>query len=105
MPRKRMVHPGFFESRALADIDVAAMVTYEGLWVFGDDRGRIEDDPEFIRFKVWPRRRSVTTSDVREHIQALVDGHQLCRYAVGGDDFLHTIAWDEHQKISHATPS
>lgn len=105
MPRKRMTHPGFFESENLADLDIAAMITYQGIWVFGDDRGRIQEDAEFIKFKVWPRRKSVTATDVADHIEALVDGEQLCRYKIGGGDFLHTIAWDEHQKISHPTPS
>lgn len=105
MPRKRMVHPQFFESVPLSEIPVEAMVTYEGLWCFGDDRGRIEDDAAMIKFKVWPRRHSIDIGDVTRHLDALVDGEQLCRYSIGGGRFLHVIAWDEHQRVSHPTPS
>ncbi|WP_143544589.1 MULTISPECIES: hypothetical protein [Nocardiaceae] len=102
-----MIHPKFFESHPLAEIeDVCALVTFQGIWVFGDDRGRIEDDADVIWMKVWPLRRDqVRADDVRCHIDALVDGEQLCRYVIGGGRFLHVISWDEHQSINHPTPS
>lgn len=101
-----MLHPGFFESQPMAEVEIAATLTFQGLWVFGDDRGRILDDVHSIWIKVWPHRlEQVSVDDVRRHLDGLVEGDQLCRYELGGGRFLHVISWDEHQKISHPTPS
>lgn len=108
MPRKRMLWPGYFESEQLAQLSLPACRTYEGFWCYGDDRGRMKDDPDQLWADIWIKRRKVDNigiEDVADHLDALVDNGQLCRYEVGGDQFLHVISWDEHQKISHPTPS
>ena len=106
MPRKRMLWPGFFKSKRLAKLTIAAERTFEIIWCYGDDRGRIEDDAAYIWSEGWmTRRKEVSIDDVEDHVDALVANEQLCRYSVGGDSFLHSIAWDEHQSINHPTPS
>ncbi|TXG90672.1 hypothetical protein DW322_11170 [Rhodococcus rhodnii] len=101
-----MLHPRFFKSKPLAELSLAAERTFEAFWCYGDDRGRLEDDPAEIWAEAWmTRRRDASIDDVAGHLDALVDGGQLCRYEIGGGRFLHVIAWDEHQKISHPTPS
>ncbi|MDF3309780.1 hypothetical protein P3H15_32700 [Rhodococcus sp. T2V] len=95
-----------FNSEQLAKVSIAAERTFEIIWCFGDDRGRIKDDAAEIWANGWmKRRKECTIDDVEDHIDALVENGQLCRYAVGGDSFLHSISWDEHQSISHPTPS
>lgn len=106
MPRKRMVHPSKFSSKQLAQVSVFAERTFEAIWCFGDDRGRIIDDAAEIWALGWmARRKECSIDDVEDHVDALVENGQLCRYTVGGDSFLHSISWDEHQSISHPTPS
>lgn len=101
MARKRMIHIGFFTSATLAAVEVRAMVTYAGLWVYCDDYGRGEDDPTFIAATVWPRRPEITGEEVAADLAALAAGGTLCRYTVGGSAFLHVPSWDEHQSVSH----
>lgn len=107
MPRKRMLWPAYFSSDQLAHLPLAACRTYEGFWCFADDRGRMLDDPAQLWACVWIKRRTdnVTIDDVHDHLDALTANGQLCRYQVGGGVFRHVIAWDEHQTISHPTPS
>lgn len=106
MARKRMLWPAFFSSKQLAKLSLAAERTFKGIWPFADDRGRIEDDAASIWAEVWiSRRKEASIEDVEEHLDAIVANGQLCRYSVGGDSFLHVIAWDEHQSINHPTPS
>lgn len=106
MPRKRMLYPGFFGSDQMAQLSLAAVFTYEGIWCFADDRGRKVFNAAEVWAEVWLKRASeVQPADVEHYLGELVRGGQLCRYRVGGGDFLHVVAWDEHQKISHPTPS
>lgn len=108
MPRKRMLWPGYFESEQLAVLSLSVCRTFEGFWVFADDRGRMKYEPDQLWADVWIKRRridEVTIDDVADHLQALVENGQLCHYEVGGSHFLHAISWDEHQKINHPTPS
>ncbi|WHU45147.1 hypothetical protein QNM97_13910 [Gordonia sp. L191] len=108
MPRKRMLWPGYFDSEQLATLTLPACRTFEGFWVFADDRGRMKYDPDQLWADVWIKRRridNISIDDVADHLEALVTNGQLCHYRVGGADFLHVISWDEHQKINHPTPS
>ena len=106
MPRKRMLHPGFFGSDQMAQLSLAAAYTYEGIWCFADDRGRKVFNPSEVWAEVWLKRSGeVQVPDVEGFLGELIKHGQVCRYRVGGGDFIHVIAWDEHQKISHPTPS
>jgi hypothetical protein len=105
MARKRMLHASFFVSQAMNDVSVVAMVTFEGMWCWADDKGRGEDDPALVKAFVWPRRKAVTEKHVKTAMDALVAQKVLCRYSVAGSDLIHITHWAEHQKISHPTPS
>ncbi|QDK02840.1 hypothetical protein SEA_SQUIDDLY_90 [Gordonia phage Squiddly] len=106
MPRKRMLYPGFFGSDQMAQLSLAAAYTYEGIWCFADDRGRKLFNAAEVWAEVWLKRAAdVQPGDVDQYLHELIRGGQLCRYRVGGGDFMHVVAWDEHQKISHPTAS
>lgn len=101
-----MLHPGFFASDQMAQLSLAAAYTYEGIWCFADDRGRKLFNASEVWAEVWLKRSNeVAVDDVATFLGELIQHRQLCRYRVGGGDFIHVIAWDEHQKISHPTPS
>lgn len=100
-----MLSPDFFTSKTLNELPVEAMVTFEGIWCFADDYGRAEDDEVMVKAQVWARRKSVTEKKVGLYLDQLVDKRVLCRYTVAGFPLMHVVNWDEHQKVSHATPS
>jgi hypothetical protein len=106
MPRKRMLHYQFFGSEQMAQLSLPAVYTYEGIWCFADDRGRKMFNAAEVWAEVWLKRADeVCVDDVQGYLAELIHDGQLCRYHVGGGDFIHVVAWDEHQKISHPTPS
>jgi hypothetical protein len=105
MARKRMLHADFFTSRAMNDVSIVAMVTFEGMWCWADDKGRGEDDAALVKAFVWPRRKAVTERHVQDAMDALVAQEVLCRYQVAGARLVHIVHFREHQKVSHPTPS
>jgi len=105
MARKRMLSPEFFSSAPVNELPIPAMVTFAGLWCYFDDFGRGEDDAALVKAAVWPRRRSQTVLKTGNDIDLLVSNKLLCRYEVGGVSLIHSVSWQEHQRISHPTPS
>jgi hypothetical protein len=103
--RKRMIHPSFFLSQTMNDVPVTTMVTFAGIWCWADDFGRGEDDAALVKAAVWARRKAMTEAKVAAAIDELVYDGALCRYIVGGVPLLHVTHWNEHQKVSHPTPS
>jgi hypothetical protein len=105
MARKRMLSPEFFSSAPVNRLPIPAMITFAGVWCYLDDFGRGEDDAALIKAAVWPRRRSQTEQRVGQDLAAIEAENLICRYEVGGVALIHSPSWDEHQKISHKTPS
>lgn len=104
MPRKRMIHPGFFASEQLAACPRDARITFAGIWVHADDKGRMKDNAALIKAAVWPLDDDITRADVAAHLVALAAQGLLCRYETD-QPLLHVVKWAEHQKINHPTPS
>lgn len=101
MARKRMIHPGFFDSRTMNDLPVTTMVTFAGIWTWADDYGRGEWAPELVKAAVWPRRRGMTEAKVEAAMHELVSAGVLCYYEVADHALLHVTAWAEFQQVSH----
>jgi hypothetical protein len=105
MARKRMLSPEFFSSAPVSRLPIPAMITFAGLWCYLDDYGRGEDDPALVKAAVWPRRKVQTEAKVAADLDAIAAQELICRYTEGGSALIHSPSWNEHQKISHKTPS
>lgn len=105
MARKRMLSPEFFSSAPVSRLPVTAMITFAGLWCYFDDYGRGEDDADLVKAVVWPRRKTHTPKKIAADLDAIEAEHLICRYSVGGVPLMHSLSWNEHQKISHRTDS
>lgn len=105
MARKRMLSPEFFSSAPVNRLPFTAMITFAGLWCYFDDYGRGEDEAALIKAAVWPRRRAQTEQKVTQDLAAIEAEDLICRYQADGLPLIHSTSWDEHQKISHKTPS
>lgn len=105
MARKRMLSPEFFSSAPVNRLPIPAMITFAGLWCYLDDYGRGEDDAALVKAVVWPRRRPQTEAKVAADLAAIEGERLICRYEGGGERLMHVTSWEEHQKISHKTPS
>ena len=105
MARKRMLSPEFFISAPVNRLPVTAVITFAGLWCYFDDYGRGEDDAALVKAVVWPRRRAHTEAKVASDLDLIAAEDLICRYEMDGLKVIHSTSWDEHQKISHKTPS
>lgn len=105
MARKRMLSPEFFTSAPVNRLPFTAMITFAGLWCYFDDYGRGEDDAALVKAAVWPRRRSQTEAKVAADLDAIAAEGLICYYEHNGQRLIHSPSWNEHQKISHKTPS
>jgi hypothetical protein len=100
-----MLAPEFFSSGPVSRLPIPAMVTFAGLWCYFDDYGRGEDDADLVKAAVWPRRASQTVRKVAGDLDAIVAQGLICRYEVAHVRLMHSLSWNEHQKISHPTAS
>jgi len=105
MARKRMIHPDFFISATMNDVQPHTMLTFAGIWCWADDYGRGENDESLVKAAVWARRRTMTEKKVRADMDALTARGVLCEYEVNGHRLVHVTNWSEHQKVSHPTDS
>lgn len=104
MPRIRSVKPTFFRSRAvrrLSSNDVR--IVWIGLWPLSDDQGRLLDEPDILAGDLWALNLSAEQIDAA--LAELHEQRRIVRYEVGGERFIQTTNWAEHQKISKPTPS
>jgi hypothetical protein len=107
MPQKpRTIHPGDAQDERLAGLPLAAAFTYAYLPTILDDEGRAKDQPAVINGYLWPLRADEhgTAAMIRD-IDSLVEVGLLCRYTVGGRDYLHDPRWKGRQKIARPIPS
>ena len=105
MARIRSIKPEMRRSRTVCGWPLPVRYTFVGLLGYVDDYGRADADIRLIKAELYPIDDSMTTKRIEEHLAAIEESGPLCRYSVGGVDFLHLVSWSEHQKVSHPTPS
>jgi len=105
MARIRTVKPSFFTSLTIAELSVAARLTFIGLWTHCDDEGRCLDDPRLIKAALWPLDDSVTPQKVSGYVDEVALAGLVSRYTVGDRAYIQVNGWDEHQRINRAMPS
>ena len=96
MSRIRSLKPGYFRSRSLARLPLAARHTFAGLWCEADDEGRGIADARLLKGAIWPLDDSITPDDIEEHIGLLGVDH-ITLYDVGDERYYEVVRWEEHQ--------
>jgi len=79
MARTRLLKPGFFENEDLARLPDKARLLYQGLWLYADRSGRLEDRPLRIRGQVFPYEMV----DCDDLLRCLAAKGFIRRYTVG----------------------
>lgn len=100
MPRIRTIKPEFFRSETVAQLPLAARLTFIGLWTEADDWGRAVDNAKILKGALWPLDDEVTATDVSMHLHALCEAGLIERYEVDTRRYLRICGWDEHQSIN-----
>ncbi|MDX3854871.1 hypothetical protein [Streptomyces sp. AK02-01A] len=93
-----------FESEALAECSVTAMLTFIGLMTQADDAGRHRDHPAIIAGRLWALRPEHTPTHVARDLEELATAGLICRFTgCDGRNWLHIVTWKRHQKIDNAS--
>nr|DAT37985.1 MAG TPA: replisome organizer [Caudoviricetes sp.] len=73
------------------------------LWVYlityVDDYGRGSADPEIIKGFVFPRRKKVNETDIKDALAALASTGCISLYDKDGESYFCFPSWGEHQRI------
>jgi hypothetical protein len=73
------------------------------LWVYlityVDDYGRGSADPELLKGFVFPRRKGVTESSIRQALADLANSGSVSLYEVDGEPYFCFPNWGDHQRI------
>jgi len=101
MGRTRLIKSEFFRSRSLGRVDIAARLTYIGLWSEADDAGRGIDDPRVLKGALWPLDDDISVDDVSGHLDSLERTGHINRYAVGDDHYYAVVRWEQHQAAAY----
>lgn len=104
MARIRSIKPEFFTSLSIADLELAARLTFIGLWTHCDDEGRCVDDARLIKAALWPLDDR-SSEDVEKDLCALSESSLIVRYEVSGRRYLAVRGWTEHQRVNRPTAS
>jgi hypothetical protein len=105
MSRIRTIKPAFFRSLTIAELDLAARLTFIGLWTVVDDEGKAVDDARLVKAELWPLDDDHDAALVENDLAAIAALGLIEQYQVDGKRLLRVVNWSEHQVISHARPS
>jgi hypothetical protein len=96
--RSRNIKPGFFKNEILGMLDPLIQLTFEGLWMLADKRGRLEDRPIRIKGELFPYREGV---DVNGYLTVLEREGFITRYVVDGAALIQVLNFEKHQSPHH----
>jgi hypothetical protein len=102
MARTRMLKPEFFRSRSLARVSRDARLTFQGLWMEADAKGRGLAHLVILKGCIWPLDDDITPQTINDHLQELSVEH-IQLYEVGEDTFYAVKNWDKHQSAAYRT--
>lgn len=69
------------------------------LITYVDDYGRGSADPELLKGLVFPRRKGVTESQIKNALTVLANTGMITLYEVDGESYLYFPKWEQHQRI------
>lgn len=69
------------------------------LITYVDDYGRGSADPELLKGLVFPRRKGITESQIKDGLTVLANTGMITLYEVDGESYFYFPKWGEHQRI------
>jgi len=110
--RIRSVKPSLRTSRTVVQWKFEVRYFWVLLWGYLDDLGRALDIPKAIAGDCFPLDDAVTTATIDKWLTIIattkVEPNKdppLCRYEVGGQRYIHSVYWSEHQRPNRPSPS
>lgn len=93
MARARNIKPGLFRNEVLGVADPIYTLAFEGLWIYADREGRLEDRPMRLKADIFPYR-DVRMEDVLGWLQ---QRGFIVRYRVKGAAYIEIVNFAKHQ--------
>lgn len=93
MARSRNIKPSFFTNDLLAECQMAARITFAGLWTIADREGRLEDRPKKIKAEILP----YDNFDMNSLLSELHDKGFIIRYSVNNIFYIQVVNFSKHQ--------
>jgi hypothetical protein len=100
--RIRSLKPEFFKDRVTGRWPADLKMFYCGLWVFADDAGRFEWEPDLIRSELFPFD---SRADVEGLLERVRETGKVVQYEAGGVVYGAIPSFSEHQHPDKAKPS
>ena len=103
MPRIRYLKPDFFKDEDIATLPFECRLFYEGLWVFADKAGRLEDRPARLKAEIFPYD-NVDAEKCLDLLSKPKSGSGqpfINRYATEGQRFIQINTFLKHQRPHH----
>lgn len=93
MARTRNLKPSFFTNETLAELPPLARLFFQGLWLYADREGRLEDRPKKLKAEILP----YDDCNTDEFLNQLHQAGFLTRYEVNGKKFILLPTFKDHQ--------
>jgi hypothetical protein len=99
MARIRYLKPEFWEDREIAKLSFEERLCFQGLWNFADKEGRLRDDPEWLKVKIFPYDKVDIDKCLIRLSQKKTTGKPfIYRYETDGQRYIQILEWHKHQK-------
>lgn len=100
MPRTRSLKPSFFTDAELTLFPPLHRIAFEGLWVWADKRGLLEDKPRELKVQILPFDNVDFDAILTDLCRPKSDGGPgfIRRYQVNGKRYIHIRKFLDHQK-------
>lgn len=93
--KARLIRPGFFDNEQLAECPLETRLLFVGLWMLADREGKLKDEPNRIRVKIFPYERF----EVDKMLGELETKGFIRRYSVGGIKCLLIENFTKYQSV------
>lgn len=106
MARKRFLTPDIWSDAAFRKLPRNERLLFIGMITLGDDEGRLQASPAYLRGQIFPDDRDLTDDDVKQMRDRIVRRNRNVRlYKVARIHYLLFKNWSRYQAPSHPTPS
>jgi hypothetical protein len=111
MARIRAVKPSIRTSRVVLSWPEEVRYFWVLLWGYLDDEGRGLDSAKMIAGDCYPLDDKITATVVERRLVLFATSKigdrepPLCRYEVDGTRYIHSVNWDDNQKVNRPRPS
>lgn len=103
MARIRTIKPEFWKHEGLCSLPESTHMFAAALLNYADDFGYFNANPGLIKGEIYPLREPSVS--IPESIRSLQTDGYIRLGTIDGRRYGHIIAFEDHQRVSHPTPS